>query len=57
MMVKLVDRQPATVKDRLPSSGLYLDAHPCFEYFPPGSTYNPETGMFDCEICIPVASL
>lgn len=45
------------LRDWLPSSGLQLDARPCFEYYPNGSTYDPQSGVFDCEICIPVAPL
>lgn len=47
----------ALLRDWLPSSGLQLDARPCFEYYPKGSMYDPETGAFDCEICIPVVPL
>lgn len=47
----------ALLRDWLPSSGLQLDARPCFEYYPKGSTYDPETGVFDCAICIPVIPL
>jgi AraC family transcriptional regulator len=47
----------ALLRDWLPSSGLQLDARPCFEYYPKGSTYDPETGVFDCAICIPVVPL
>jgi AraC family transcriptional regulator len=41
----------------LPSSGLQMDARPCFEHYPPGASFDPATGVFDCEICIPVAPL
>lgn len=34
----------------LPSSGLQLDARPCFEHYGP-------TSKFDCELCIPVSPL
>jgi AraC family transcriptional regulator len=47
----------ALLRDWLPSSGLQLDARPCFEYYPKDSTYDPETGVFDCAICIPVVPL
>jgi AraC family transcriptional regulator len=47
----------AVLRDWLPSSGLQLDARPCFEYYPKGSTYDPATGVFECEICIPVVPL
>lgn len=45
------------LRDWLPSSGLQLDARPSFEHYPADSTYDPESGMFSCELCIPVAPL
>ncbi|MDD5035285.1 MAG: GyrI-like domain-containing protein [Methylococcaceae bacterium] len=47
----------ALLRDWFPSSGLQLDARPCFEYYKKGSTFDPNTGVFDCEICIPVVPL
>lgn len=47
----------ALLRDWLPGSGLQLDARPCFEHYPKGSGFDPKTGVFDCEICIPVAPL
>ena len=47
----------ALLRDWLPSSGLQLDARPCFEYYPKGSKYDPETGVFECDICIPVVPI
>ena len=44
-------------RDWLPSSGLQLDGRPGFEFYPPGSTFDPATGVFECEICIPVVPL
>jgi AraC family transcriptional regulator len=41
----------------LPASGLQLDNRPCFEYYPPDGRYDPQTGAFSCEICIPVTAL
>lgn len=41
----------------LPGSGLQLDARPCFEHYGPGSKFDFKTGLFDCELCIPVAPL
>lgn len=41
----------------LPSSGLQFDARPCFEHYRPGSRFDYRTGVFDCELCIPVAPL
>jgi AraC family transcriptional regulator len=47
----------ALLRDWLPGSGLQLDARPCFEFYPEGSTCDQETGVFDCQICIPVIPL
>lgn len=41
----------------LPSSGLQLDARPMLEHYPVESTFDPQTGVFDCNLCIPVAPL
>ena len=53
----VVEAWAALLRDWLPASGLQLDARPCFEYYPTGSAYDPATGVFDCEICIPVVPL
>jgi len=45
------------LRDWLPASQLQLDNRPCFEYYPVGSRYDPATGAFECQICIPVAPL
>lgn len=45
------------LRDWLASSGLQLDARPCFEYYPRDSCHDPQTGIFGCDICIPVAPL
>jgi AraC family transcriptional regulator len=47
----------ALLRDWLPSSGMQLDARPCFEFYPTDSTFDAKTGVFDCEICVPVAPL
>lgn len=47
----------ALLREWLPSSGLQLDARPCFEYYPIDAKCDPETGAFECEICIPVIPL
>ncbi len=41
----------------LPSSGLQCDARPCFEYYPPDVRMDPKTGIFECDLCIPVCAL
>ncbi len=53
----LQDAWAAMLRDWLPASGFQLDSRPFFEYYPQGSSYDPRTGVFDCEICIPVAPL
>jgi AraC family transcriptional regulator len=53
----IADTWAAVLRDWLPDTGLQLDARPCFEYYPPGSSYDPATGVFDCEIVVPVAPL
>lgn len=51
------DAWTALLRDWLPASGLQLDARPMFEHYPTDSTYDPATGVFSCEICIPVMPL
>ena len=41
----------------LPTSGMQLDARPFFEYYPQDVTYDPKTGVFECDLCIPVVAL
>lgn len=45
------------LREWLPTSRLQLDSRPCFEYYPPGASYDPVSGGFECQICIPVAPL
>ncbi len=45
------------LRDWLPSSGLQLDARPSFEHYARNAKYDPKTGAFACEICVPVAPL
>jgi AraC family transcriptional regulator len=47
----------ALLRDWLPRSGLQLDSRPFFEHYPVGGRFDPKTGEFSCNICIPVASL
>ncbi|MBM7060059.1 GNAT family N-acetyltransferase [Pseudomonas sp. UL073] len=47
----------ALLLDWLPSSGLQLDARPCFEHYPTDAACDPQRGLFACEICIPVVPL
>ncbi len=47
----------ALLRDWLPASGLQLDARPCFEYYPKDAAFDCDTGVFECDICIPVMPL
>ena len=42
------------LRDWLPASDMQLDARPFFEYYSKDSTYDPQTGMLDCDLCISV---
>jgi AraC family transcriptional regulator len=45
------------LRDWLASSGLQLDARPCFEFYAPAAPYDAASGRFGCDIVIPVAPL
>jgi AraC family transcriptional regulator len=47
----------ALLRDWLPESGMQLDSRPFFEYYAKDSTYDPRTGVFTCQLYIPVAAL
>ena len=47
----------ALLRDWLPKSGLQLDSRPFFEHYPVDGRYDPKTGSFTCNICVPVAPL
>jgi AraC family transcriptional regulator len=51
------DAWSALLRDWLPESGMQLDSRPFFEYYPKDSTYDPRTGVFTCQLYIPVAAL
>jgi AraC family transcriptional regulator len=56
-----VDEMPGAwqriLRNWLPESGYQLGTAPGFEFYPEGSKYDPATGVFDCQICIPVIPL
>lgn len=54
---KFVDAWASLLRDWLPSSGMQLDARPCFEHYPVTSSYDAKTGVISCELCIPVVPL
>jgi AraC family transcriptional regulator len=36
---------------------MQLDARPFFEYYPTDASFDPKTGVFTCDIAIPVAAI
>lgn len=45
------------LRDWLPGSGLQIDSRPFFEHYPVDAEYDPATGIFTCQLCIPVKPL
>ena len=45
------------LRDWLPQSGMQLDHRPMFERYGVDQKYDPQTGIIQCDICIPVAPL
>jgi AraC family transcriptional regulator len=43
--------------DWLPKSGFQPDARPCFEYYPEDWRYDQQSGVFTCDLCIPIRAL
>jgi AraC family transcriptional regulator len=41
----------------LPHSGYQIANAPCLEHYTAASTYNAETGVFTCDLCIPLVPL
>lgn len=56
-VAQVADAWTHVLRDWLPSSGLQLDGRPCYEYYQPGVPDDAKTGVFRCDICIPVAPL
>lgn len=54
---EVIEAWNAILRDWLPASGYQLDARPCFEYYSPDACFDESTGVFECDICIPVAPL
>ena len=50
-------RWEALLRDWLSASGMQLDGRPFFEYYPKDAKYDPATGVFECDLCIPVVAL
>lgn len=45
------------LRDWLPGSGLQMDSRPFFEHYPVDAEHDPVTGIFTCQLCIPVKPL
>ncbi|SMC27900.1 AraC family transcriptional regulator [Andreprevotia lacus DSM 23236] len=45
------------LRDWLPGSGLQCDDRPCFEQFEPHAAFDAASGVFRCQLCIPVRPL
>ncbi len=45
------------LRDWLPDSGLQLDAGPCLEHYPLNARFDASSGVFSCNLCIPVSPL
>lgn len=41
----------------MPDSGLQLDARPLLEHYPVDATFDAKTGIFSCNLCVPVMPL
>jgi AraC family transcriptional regulator len=54
---QMIDAWNELLREWLPSSGMQLDARPCFEYYPKEAQYDSTTGTLECDICIPIAPL
>lgn len=54
---QVTDAWARLLRDWLPSSGLQLDGRPCYECYEPGVHDDSAPGIFECDICIPVAPL
>lgn len=53
----IVDTWAKLLREWLPESGMQLDSRPFFEYYGLDATFDPKTGVFTCELCIPVTAL
>ena len=53
----IADAWTRLLREWMPSNGLQCDDRPCFERFYAATAFNPQTGEFSCDICIPVKAL
>ena len=51
------DAWAALLRDWLPSSNMQLDARPFLEYYATDMSFDPATGVFESDLCVPVAKL
>lgn len=54
---EIADAWTELCRDWLPKSAMQFDARPCFERYPVEAQYDEQTGVLECEICIPVKAL
>ena len=54
---QLPEAWESMLREWLPDSGMQLDARPFFEYYPTDARFDPQTGVLECDICIPVVAL
>jgi len=54
---QIIDAWAGILREWLPSSGMQLDSRPFFEYYPTDARYDPKTGEFECDLCVPVVAL
>jgi len=47
----------AFFREWLPASGYTCDARPVFEYYPSDAKFDPQTGIFNCDLRIPIRPL
>lgn len=45
------------LREWLPASGMQPDGRPLFEYYPADAYHDQQTGVFECQLCLPVKPL
>ena len=53
----IADAWMRLTREWLPASGFQPDERPCFERMTAASEFDAATGVFSCELCIPVRAL
>jgi AraC family transcriptional regulator len=54
---QIVAAWDSMMREWLPGSGMQLDARPFFEYYSTEAKFDATSGVFECDICIPVVAL